>query len=179
MKPIYSFLLLISSVAMGQKKDSIKNLYVTDRRHIEDSMVIWGGTLDSNTIIYGNGFIFSPHYDTIPCIMLVSDTGMVKGIANFIPDPIQPKHGSSSLFFQVGHWEENWYYPIQNVWQMRGYEVMEKKVKHHPQGQERLTDDAITWNNEAYDDIWFEHTTYLDADKKPLKIFVWLSKSLK
>ena len=120
-------------------------------------------------------------YDTVPVIMWVSDTALhYQTKESFYIDPIKFKedsikyHNDSTLYSSGFLWggrtriDTIMRYYNNYVWQMRGYEVIEKYMinvqyingNHIPLPDERETQ---------------RHENWLDADKKPLKLFVGIS----
>lgn len=105
--------------------------------------------------------------DTIPCLMLVSDTSCHYTIyESFLIDSIQPaNHGYGLHGHSVQDTTER-QFDYRAKW-MKGYDVTDI-------GFHNNTTLAIYPRPSSYQ----RHQAYLSSDKKPLTYFVWQSKQL-
>lgn len=104
---------------------------------------------------------------TIPVIMQVSDTATHK-IKHYAGEVVGST-GEQTITLAEDYTE---YFIDSTVWWIRGYEVLKKSDQNN-----YLANAAIVsiWNPAH---PGYEHLKYLDANKKPIKFFVWLSKEL-
>lgn len=87
--------------------------------------------------------------DTVPCLMLVNDTAWAYGTRQINNGPIDTTNK----------------FRIEYTGTIRGFEVSQKEYI-------RQSADCSGCQH------WYtQHDAYLDADKKPLKLFVWMSKT--
>jgi len=123
--------------------------------------ITWGGAARAFLLKPLNVQAHTVIYDTIPCIMLVCDTGYKKGFdKSFIV------YSTNDSTENIGKCE----HCVAYVFWMKGYEVREKH--YYNNGRMRLNADGIIMPD------CYTHKEYLDADKKqlPKNIIVWQSK---
>jgi len=125
-------------------------------------------TMSFPTHVYADTMAIKPHYDTIPVLMLVSDT--VHYISEErVPDGVGNDTCTNlrTIYFKVVKHDKGQY--NFNVWRISGFEVIERNV---------LKVSYLDWE-EVPNAI--DHIAWLDSNKKPLKtsVIVWIKKEMK
>jgi hypothetical protein len=122
-------------------------------------------------------------YDTVPCIMLISDSARRLMVNSYLNLDTAKKDNSGSIYYGGSIREDTtWINPNKQVIQYFGYSVREKHWRGEGMIDAGITPNTIVINGKIVELSRWEwvHIKYLDQDKKELKpnIVVWMSQPL-